>query len=343
MNKNYLDSYKAAGVDIDAGYRALELMREPASRTLNGRVLDPFGSINGVYDMTGLGSQPVMVTSTNSVGTKLKIAFHLDKHDTVGIDCVAMCANDLLCCGAKPLVFVDYLAMGAIQPEKAGVIVSGVAAGCLASGCALVDGKTAQMPGFYAGDQYDLVGVAVGVVEKSRRLDGSTVARGDVILGLGSSGIHANGCSLARKVFDIEEKGLDGYSTVLGRTLGEELLEPSRIYVKPILALLDAVPVKSISHITKGGLHEHLARSFPAGLTARVEVSAIRIPPIFQLIQRVGNVPRADMFGIFNMGVGMSVVVAPQYADEALRILRTAGERVSVIGEVVEGEELQLV
>ncbi len=343
MKKTYLDSYRAAGVDLGATYRAVELMREPVARTLSDRVMDEFGAVNGVYDMTGLGSQPVMVTSTNAVGTKLKIAFYMDRHDTVGIDCVAMCVNDLLCCGARPLMFVDYLAMDKIQPEKASTIVAGVAQGCLASGCALIDGKTAQMPGFYDGGSYDLVGVAIGMVEKDRRLDGSTVRQGDVIIGLASNGIHANGYSLARKVFDIEEKGLDGYETVLGRPLGQVLLDPSRVYVKPILALLDALPVKAISHITKGGLYEHLTRTFPAGLTARVDTAAIKTQPIFQLIQRVGNIPRDDMFAVFNMGVGMAVTVAPQHADAAVQLLREAGEKVSIIGEVVAGEEIQLV
>ncbi len=342
MKKTYFESYKAAGVDIDAGYRAVEQMKESAARTISERVLGDFGASSGLYDLTGLGSEPVMVTSTDAVGTKLKIAFLMGRHGTVGIDCVAMCVNDLLCCGARPLFFADYLAMGKIVPEKAGEIVSGVAEGCVQSGCALVGGKTAEMPGFYAEEQYDLAGTAVGMVERGRRIDGSGVQKGDVILGLASSGIHANGYSLVRKVFDIEEKGLDGYATVLGRPLGEVLMDPSRIYVRPVLALLRQVTVKSISHITKGGLYEHLPRSLPQGLTARLEVGAIRTQPIFQLIQRVGNIPQKDMFATFNMGVGMTVTVAAQDADAAMRVLRAAGDKVSAIGEVVEGDEMVL-
>lgn len=343
MKKKYFESYKAAGVDIDAGYRAVEQMKESAARTVSERVLGDFGANSGLFDLTGLGSEPVMVSSTDAVGTKLKIAFYMDRHSTVGIDCVAMCVNDLLCCGARPLFFMDYLAMGKIVPEKAGAIVSGVAEGCVQSGCALVGGKTAEMPGFYEQQQYDLAGMAVGMVERGRRIDGSTARVGDVIIGLASSGIHANGYSLVRKVFDIEEKGLDGYATVLGRPLGEVLMDPSRIYVRAVLTLLEQVPVKSLSHITKGGLYEHLPRSLPQGLTAKVELSALRPQPIFQLIQRVGNIPQKDMFATFNMGVGMTVVVAPAHAEKALQVLRAAGEKAAVIGEVVEGDEMQLV
>ncbi len=342
MEKKYLESYKAAGVDINAGYRAVELMKASAARTISDRVLGVFGASSGLYDLTDCGQQPVMVSSTDAVGTKLKIAFLMDKHDTVGIDCVAMCVNDLLCCGAKPLFFVDYLAMDDLVPEQAGDIVAGVAEGCVQSGCALIGGKTAEMPGFYGDGQYDLSGVAVGMVEKDKLIDGSTVRCGDVVLGVASSGIHANGYSLVRKVFDIENKGLDGYATVLGRPLGEVLMDPSRIYVKSILGLLDKVPVKALSHVTKGGLYGHLPRSLPQGLTARIEVETIKVPPIFQLIQRVGRIPQKDMFATFNMGVGMAVVVAPEYADEALRILRAGGERAAAIGEVAPGEELIL-
>lgn len=348
--KKYLESYKAAGVDIAAGQQAVKLMKTSAERTivgpeLNSRVLGAFEATNGLYDLTGLGSAPVMVTSTDAVGSKLKIAAMLDKHDTVGIDCVAMCVNDLLCCGARPLVFTNYLSMNKLVPEQADAIVAGVAEGCIRSGCALVGGKTAEMPDFYAGDQstqYDLAGVAVGVVERSRRINGSGVRRGDVILGLASSGIHANGYALVRKVFEIEKKGLDRFETVLGRSLGEVLMDPSRIYVKPILALLEAVPIKSICHVTKGGLYLNVPRSLPEGLTARINVSALKTQPIFHLLQRVGNIPQKDMFATFNMGVGMTVTVAPEDVEESVRILRAAGEKVSIIGEVVAGEEMIL-
>lgn len=342
MKRKYLESYKAAGVDIDAGYRAVELMKDSAARTMSEHVLGSLGAGNGLYDLAGCGSDPVMVSAADAVGTKLKIAFMLDRHETVGIDCVAMCVNDLLCCGARPLFFLDYLALGKTIPEKAGSIVAGVAEGCVQAGCALIGGKTAEMPGFYGEEQYDLAGVSVGVVEREHLIDGSTVQKGDVILGLASSGIHANGYSLVRKVFDIEEKGLEGYATVLGRPLGDVLLDASRIYVKPVLQLLKEVPVKSLSHITKGGLYEHLPRSLPEGLTGKLELAAIRPQPIFQLIQRVGNIPQKDMFATFNMGVGMTLVVRPEDADTAMQILRRAGEKVSVIGEVVEGDELLL-
>lgn len=348
--KKYLESYKAAGVDIAAGQKAVKLMKTSAERTivgpeLNSRVLGAFEATNGLYDLTGLGNAPVMVTSTDAVGSKLKIAAMLDKHDTVGIDCVAMCVNDLLCCGARPLVFTNYLSMSKLVPEQADAIVAGVAEGCIQSGCALLGGKTAEMPDFYAAGQtgqYDLAGVAVGVVERSRRINGSGVRRGDVILGLASSGIHANGYALVRKVFQIEEKGLDRFETVLGRSLGEVLMDPSRIYVKPILALLEEIQVKSICHVTKGGLYLNVPRSLPEGLTARINMAALKTQPVFQLIQRVGNIPQKDMFATFNMGVGMTVTVAPEDVEESLRILRAAGEKVSIIGEVVAGDEMIL-
>lgn len=340
MEKKYLETYKSAGVDINAGYRAAELIAASAARTVTDRVVGGIG--DGLYDLSNFGRAPVMVTSNDSVGTKLKIAVMMGSYDTVGIDCVALCVNDLLCYGAKPLFFVDYVAMDDLVPELAGKLVDGVAEGCVQSGCALIGGKTAELPGFYSKGQVDLSGVAVGAVERDRLIDGSTVQSGDVVLGLAGSGIHANGYSLVRKVFEIEEKGLDGYSTVLGRPLGEVLMDPSRIYVKPILQLLEKLPVKAISHTTKGGLYGHLPRSLPQGLTARLDTSLIRIPPIFQLIQRVGRIPQKDMFATFNMGIGMTVVVAPEYADAALRLLRFSGERAAVIGEVTEGDELIL-
>ena len=342
MEQKYFESYKAAGVDIDAGHRAVELMRHSAQRTADARVLGAFGVGSGLYDMGGLCEQSVLVTSTDAVGTKLKIAFCMDRHDTVGIDCVAMCVNDLLCFGARPLFFSDYLAMDAIRPEKADAIVAGVAEGCVQSGCALISGKTAQMPGFYGPEQYDLAGTAVGVAERGRCLDGSAVKAGDVILGLASSGIHASGYSLVRKVCEVERLGLDRYETVLGASLGEVLLQPSRIYVRAVLALLEALPVAAIAHISKGGLYEHLPRALPAGLAAKVDTAAIHTQPIFQLIRRVGNIPQKDMFATFNMGVGMAVIVDKNDADAALQVLRGCGEKATVIGEVVPGEGLML-
>ncbi len=348
--KKYLESYKAAGVDIAAGQKAVKLIKASAERTivgpeLNSRVLGAFEATNGLFDLTGLGSAPVMVTSTDAVGSKLKIAAMMDRHNTVGIDCVAMCVNDLLCCGARPLVFTNYLSMSKLVPQQAEAIIAGVAEGCIQSGCALVGGKAAEMPDFYAAGQigqYDLAGVAVGVVERSRRINGSGVRKGDVILGLASSGIHANGYALVRKVFDIENKGLDRFETVLGRPLGEVLMDPSRIYAKAVLALLEEVDVKSLCHVTKGGLYINVPRSLPEGLTARINVASLKTQPIFHLLQRVGNIPRKDMFATFNMGVGMTVTVAPEDVEDAMRILRTAGEKVMVIGEVVPGEEMIL-
>jgi len=342
MGKNYLESYKSAGVDIEAGHHAVELMKESAARTMNDRVLGGLGAASCLYDLSDMGDRQVMVSSTDAVGTKLKIAWMMDRHNTVGIDCVAMSVNDLLCCGAKPLFFLDYLSMGQVVPEKAGAIVAGIGEGCVRSGCALVGGKTAEMPGVYSPEMYDLAGTAVGVVQRDKIIDGHTVTAGDIILGIASSGIHANGYTLVRKVFDVEKNGLNGYTSVLGRPLGEILLDPSRIYVTAILKLVEAVPVKSIAHITKGGLYEHLPRSLPQGLAAKVEVGAIQTQPIFRLIQRVGNIPQKDMFATFNMGVGMTVVVAPDQVDAAVSVLRSAGEKVSVIGEVVTGTEMVL-
>lgn len=338
--KSFSESYKEAGVDITAGYTAVELMKSHVARTMTSGVLSGIGGFGGLFelDLTRI-QRPVLVSGTDGVGTKLKIAFMMDKHDTVGIDCVAMCVNDVVCCGAKPLFFLDYIAVGKNIPERVAAIVSGVAEGCVQSGCALIGGETAEMPGFYPEDEYDLAGFTVGAVEKSRILDRSQVAPGDVLIALPSSGVHSNGFSLVRKLFDIEHKGLDRYSSELGATLGETLLTPTKIYVKPVLALLNQVTVKSISHITGGGFYENIPRALPEGLTAKIELASLNTPPIFPLMQKVGNIPKRDMYNTFNMGVGMCVVCGKQDADKALEVLRAQGEDAYVMGEIVSGEK----
>ncbi len=334
------ESYAAAGVDITAGYRAVELMKKHVARTNIPGVLDGIGGFGGLFelDMTGL-VRPVLVSGTDGVGTKLKIAFLMDKHDTVGIDCVAMCVNDIICCGAKPLTFLDYIACGKNVPEKIAAIVSGVAEGCVQAGCALVGGETAEMPGFYPENEYDLAGFSVGVVDRDKILNSAAIEPGDVLISLASSGVHSNGFSLVRKVFDVNEKNLAVYSDELGRTLGEALLEPTRIYVLPVLALISQLTVKGISHITGGGFYENIPRSLPAGLCAKIDVSALEIPPIFDLIEKTGHISRRDMFNTFNMGSGMVLTVGRDDADRALEILKGAGEDASIIGCISVGEE----
>ncbi len=335
-------SYKAAGVDITAGYRAVELMKQHVARTMIPGVLDGIGGFGGLFelDMTGI-QRPVLVSGTDGVGTKLKLAFLMDKHDTVGIDCVAMCVNDIVCCGAKPQFFLDYVAVGKNVPERVAQIVSGVAEGCVQAGCALVGGETAEMPGFYPEDEYDLAGFSVGVVDKSRILDKSAMEAGDVLIALESSGVHSNGFSLVRKVFNVEKGGLDKRYDELSGTLGETLLTPTRIYVKQVLAMLEAgVRVRSISHITGGGFYENIPRSLAPGKMARIERSVVRIPPVFKLIQEVGGIPERDMFNTFNMGVGMCLTVAAEDVDLALDSLYQVGEaNAYVLGEIAEGED----
>ena len=339
--KSASESYKQAGVDITAGYRAVELMKKHVSRTAIPGVLEGIGGFGGLFemDLTGI-SRPVLVSGTDGVGTKLKIAFLMDKHDTVGIDCVAMCVNDIVCCGAKPLFFLDYVAVGKNVPERVAQIVGGVAEGCVEAGCALVGGETAEMPGFYPEDEYDLAGFSAGVVDKSKILDKNTMQEGDVLIALPSSGVHSNGFSLVRKVFQVEKGGLDRRYADLSRTLGETLLTPTRIYVKPVLALLEAgVRIRSVSHITGGGFYENIPRSLAEGMTARIERSAVKVPPIFDIIAREGGIPERDMFNTFNMGVGMCAIVPQTEADEAVRALRAAGESAYILGEVVPGDE----
>ena len=334
-------SYKAAGVDITAGYRAVELMKKHVARTMIPGVLEGIGGFGGLFELDMKGIQrPVLVSGTDGVGTTLKLAFLMDKHDTVGIDCVAMCVNDIICCGAKPQFFLDYVAVGKNVPERVAQIVGGVAEGCVQAGCALVGGETAEMPGFYPEDEYDLAGFSVGVVDKSKILDKETMQEGDVLIALPSSGVHSNGFSLVRKVFQVEKGGLDRRYADLGQTLGETLLTPTRIYVKPVLALLKAgVRIRSISHITGGGFYENIPRSLAEGMTARIERSAVRVLPIFNIIAREGGIPERDMFNTFNMGVGMCLTVAAEDVDLALDSLADAGENGAyALGEIVRGE-----
>ena len=339
--KSMSESYKAAGVDITAGYKAVELMKQHIARTITAGAASDIGGFGGLFelDITGM-EKPVLVSGTDGVGTKLKLAFIMDKHDTIGIDCVAMCVNDIICCGAKPLFFLDYIACGKNVPEKIAEIVKGVAEGCIQSGAALIGGETAEMPGFYGIDEYDLAGFSVGVVDKAKVFDNSKVKEGDVIIGLPSSGVHSNGFSLVRKVFDIENADIKVPMAELGgKTLGEALLEPTKIYVKPVLALADKVTVKAVSHITGGGFYENIPRSIPKGFGARIVKENIKVLPIFDLIAKVGNIPERDMFNTFNMGVGMSIVVDSKDADEAVKVLRENGEEAYIIGDIVKSDE----
>ncbi|MEE1357211.1 MAG: phosphoribosylformylglycinamidine cyclo-ligase [Clostridia bacterium] len=339
--KSRSDSYAAAGVDITAGYKAVELMKTHIARTITSGALTDIGGFGGLFelDMTNI-TKPVLVSGTDGVGTKLKIAFLMDKHDTVGIDCVAMCVNDIICCGARPLFFLDYIACGKNYPEKIASIVSGVAEGCVQSGASLIGGETAEMPGFYPIDEYDLAGFSVGVVDKEKILDNSKVCEGDVIIALPSSGVHSNGFSLVRRVFNVERADITSpIESLGGKSVGETLLTPTKIYVKPMLALFDAVTVKAVSHITGGGFYENIPRSLPKGYSAKIEKSAVRILPIFDLIMKTGNIVERDMFNTFNMGVGMSVTVAKEDANKALEVLRANGEDAYIIGEVVRSDE----
>ena len=338
--KSESESYKAAGVDITAGYKAVELMKSHVARTMIPGVLSGIGGFGGLFELDTEGmKRPVLVSGTDGVGTKLKIAFLMDKHDTVGIDCVAMCVNDVICCGAKPLFFLDYVAVGKNLPERVAAIVSGVAEGCVRAGCALVGGETAEMPGFYPPDEYDLAGFSVGVVDRDKIIDNEKTKPGDVLIALPSSGVHSNGFSLVRKVFNVEGDILRRYQAELQKSLGEELLTPTKIYVKPVLALLKEVDVLGISHITGGGFYENIPRALPKGLCARIEKAAVKTQPIFRLISKTGNVPEKDMFNTFNMGVGMCLTVPCTQADKALAILRAQGEDAYVIGEVAKGED----
>ncbi|MGI6279296.1 MAG: phosphoribosylformylglycinamidine cyclo-ligase [Acutalibacteraceae bacterium] len=335
------DVYAAAGVDITAGYKAVELMKQHIARTITSGVCSDIGGFGGLFELDVAGMEkPVLVSGTDGVGTKLKLAFLMDKHDTVGIDCVAMCVNDVICTGAKPLFFLDYIACGKNVPEKIAEIVKGVAEGCVQSGAALIGGETAEMPGFYPVDEYDLAGFCVGVVDKPKIIDNKTVRESDVLIALPSSGVHSNGFSLVRKVFDVENRNIKAPIAELGgKSLGETLLTPTKIYVKPILALLEKVKVKAISHITGGGFYENIPRSIPDGLGAKIDKAAVRVLPIFDLLAKTGNINDRDMFNTFNMGVGMSVVVSKEDADKALCVLKENGEDAYILGEIIKSDE----
>ena len=335
------EAYASAGVDITAGYKAVELMKAHVARTVISSKSSDIGGFGGLFelDITDM-PHPVLVSGTDGVGTKLKLAFLMDKHDTVGIDCVAMCVNDVICCGAKPLFFLDYIACGKNYPEKIAAIVGGVAEGCVQSGCELIGGETAEMPGFYPIDEYDLAGFTVGAVDRSKVINNKLMKPGDAIIAIPSSGVHSNGFSLVRKVFDVENCDLSSPVEKLGgKSLGETLLTPTKIYVKPMIALMNEITVKGVSHITGGGFYENIPRSIPDGLCAKIDKSKVKILPIFELIQEVGGICERDMFNTFNMGVGMSVVVAKEDAPFALEILKANGEEAYLIGEIIESDE----
>lgn len=340
MNNSFSKSYEKAGVDVTAGYKAVELMKKHIARTMTAGAISGIGGFGGLYelDMTGI-SKPVLVSGTDGVGTKIKIAFIMDKHDTVGIDCVAMCVNDIICCGAKPQFFLDYIACGKNYPEKIAQIVSGVAEGCVQAGCALIGGETAEHPGLMPLDEYDLAGFSVGIVDRDKILKPETQKTGDILIAIKSNGVHSNGFSLVRKVFEVNEKNLAVHFDDLGTTLGECLLTPTRIYVKAILSLISEVNVKAISHITGGGFYENIPRVLPDGISAKIERNAVQVLPIFDLIKRSGDIPERDMFNTFNMGVGMVVSVDRNDADKAIDVLRKAGEDAYILGELVESDE----
>ena len=337
---SFSESYKEAGVDVTAGYKSVELMKSHVARTNIPGVMSGIGGFGGLFapDVSGM-KEPVLVSGTDGVGTKIKLAFLMDKHDTVGIDCVAMCVNDIICCGAKPLFFLDYIACGKNYPEKIASIVAGVAEGCVRAGCALIGGETAEHPGLMPEDEYDLAGFSVGVVDKDKILDPSSQKAGDVLIAIKSSGVHSNGFSLVRKVFTVNEQNLARHQSELGTTLGEALMTPTRIYVKPVLSLINAVKVKSLSHITGGGFYENIPRSLPKGITAKIDRSAVQVLPIFDLIAQTGKIPERDMFNTFNMGVGMIACVDRNDADKAIETLKAAGEDAYVIGELADGDD----
>lgn len=338
--KSFSDSYKAAGVDVTAGYRAVDLMKKHVARTKTDGAISSIGGFGGLFqpNLTGM-EQPILVSGTDGVGTKLKIAFLLDKHDTIGIDCVAMCVNDVICVGAKPLFFLDYIAVGKNYPEKVAEIVSGIAEGCVQSGCALIGGETAEMPGFYPVDEYDVAGFSVGLVDRKKMIDGTQMEAGDAIVGIRSSGVHSNGFSLVRKIFNIDESSARRYVPEFGKTLGEELLTPTKIYVKAVESLLSACPVKAISHITGGGFYENIPRMMTDGLTAKIEKAAVPVLPVFEVMAKTGNIPERDMFNTFNMGVGMCVAVDKNDVHKAVAGIEAAGEKAVVLGEIVSGDE----
>ena len=340
MEKSHSASYAAAGVDIEAGYAGVKLMKKHVERTFIPGVVSDLGGFGGLFrpDLSGM-EEPVLVSGTDGVGTKQRIAQLMDRHDTVGIDCVAMCVNDIICCGAKPLFFLDYIAIGKNVPEKVAALVAGVAEGCVRAGCALIGGETAEHPGTMAPEDYDLAGFSVGIVDKKKVLDARKMVPGDVILALPSSGLHSNGYSLVRKVFDVEHADLGKTVPELGQPLGEALLTPTEIYVKPVLAAIEASDIRGVSHITGGGFYENIPRSLPEGLGAKIDKAAIRTPAIFRLLQETGSIPERDMFNTYNMGVGMSIIVSKETADKALAALKAKGVDAYVIGEIIKSED----
>ena len=340
MEKSFSESYKAAGVDVTAGYKGVQLMKKAVQSTYTNAVISDIGGFGGLYapQIKGM-EEPILVSGTDGVGTKLKLAFLMDKHDTIGEDCVAMCANDVICTGASPMFFLDYMALGKNIPEKVATIVTGVAEGCKKANCSLVGGETAEMPGFYPEDEYDLAGFCVGVVDKKKIIDSKTIEVGDKVLGLASSGVHSNGFSLVRKVFDVNEENLKEYVEELGKTVGEALLEPTRIYVKPILKLIEEVKVKGISHITGGGFYENLPRMLREGVSLKIDKNSYEVPALFKLIASRGNIPERDMYNTFNMGIGMAVIVPADQVEKAIDLLKEAGEEAYLIGEVVPGNK----
>lgn len=340
MKNSFSDSYKTAGVDVTAGYESVRLMQEDVKRTRIKGAISSIGGFGGLFqpDLTGM-KEPVLVSGTDGVGTKIKLAFLLDKHDTIGIDAVAMCVNDIICCGAKPLFFLDYIACGKNYPEKIASIVKGVADGCVQAGCALIGGETAEHPGLMPEDEYDLAGYCTGIVDKEKIIDGKDMKPGDIVIGLASSGVHSNGFSLVRKIFDINSRQTLMYRLEDGRTLGETLLEPTKIYVKPMLKLMESVNVKGVSHVTGGGFYENIPRSIPDGLTAKITKGSYEVPAIFKLMQKAGDISEHDMYNTFNMGIGMTAIVDKDDADKAVELLRGEGVNACCIGEIVSGDE----
>jgi phosphoribosylformylglycinamidine cyclo-ligase len=340
MEKSFSESYKAAGVDVTAGYKGVELMKKAVQATYSNAVISDIGGFGGLYapQIKGM-EEPILVSGTDGVGTKLKLAFLMDKHDTIGEDCVAMCANDVICTGASPMFFLDYMALGKNIPEKVATIVAGVAEGCKKANCSLIGGETAEMPGFYPVDEYDLAGFCVGIVDKKKIINNKTIEIGDKVIGLKSSGVHSNGFSLVRKVFDVNKENLNEYVESLGCTVGEALLKPTKIYVKPILKLIEQVKVKGISHITGGGFYENMPRMLREGVALKIDKNSYEVSPIFKLIAERGNIPERDMYNTFNMGIGMAVIVPESEVEKSLKILKQAGEEAYLIGEVIAGNK----
>lgn len=340
MEKSFSESYKAAGVDVTAGYKGVELMKKAVQATYSNAVISDIGGFGGLYapQIKGM-EEPILVSGTDGVGTKLKLAFLMDKHDTIGEDCVAMCANDVICTGASPMFFLDYMALGKNIPEKVATIVAGVAEGCKKANCSLIGGETAEMPGFYPVDEYDLAGFCVGIVDKKKIINNKTIEIGDKVIGLKSSGVHSNGFSLVRKVFEVNKENLNEYVESLGCTVGEALLKPTKIYVKPILKLIEQVKVKGISHITGGGFYENMPRMLREGVALKIDKNSYEVSPIFKLIAERGNIPERDMYNTFNMGIGMAVIVPESEVEKSLKILKQAGEEAYLIGEVIAGNK----